>query len=272
MHSADLEFLVQLAHALGWTTTRSDVESLLNYDPKGCFVADLKGEVVGSVTTTSYTHFGWVGMVLVKEEFRRRGIGLALMQRACHYLRDKGILTVRLEADPPGMPLYEHLRFVRECSSERWYREGPPTAEVGDVREATQADLQEIRPLDRRAFGDDRTRVLARLLRCSEFAFVSDEQPAKGLLMIRMTPHGALFGPFIAAEPELAECLLRAGLNRVTNGPVFVGVPETHKNALALLRKYGFRLRTTLSRMYLGNPPQTGDSRLEYGIAASATG
>jgi predicted N-acetyltransferase YhbS len=272
MHRVDLEFLVQLAHSLGWTTTRSDIESLFSYEPAGCFVADLKGEVVGSVTTTPYTHFGWIGMVLVKEELRRRGIGSALMQRACRYLQDKAILTVRLEADPPGVPLYEHLRFVRECSSERWYREGPPPPEVGGVRQATEADLQRIRPLDARAFGDDRTRVLARLLRCSEFTLVPDEEPAKGMLMMHMTAHGALFGPFIAAEPELAERLLRAGLNRVIGGPVFVGVPETHSNALTLLHKYGFKQRTTLSRMYLGNPPKKGNPRLEYGIAASATG
>jgi GNAT superfamily N-acetyltransferase len=104
MHRVDLEFLVQLAHSLGWTTTRSDIESLFSYEPAGCFVADLKGEVVGSVTTTPYTHFGWIGMVLVKEELRRRGIGSALMQRACRYLQDKAILTVRLEQIRQGFP------------------------------------------------------------------------------------------------------------------------------------------------------------------------
>jgi ribosomal protein S18 acetylase RimI-like enzyme len=272
MQRADLEFLIEITRSLGWTTTSSDIENFLSYEPKGCFVADLKGEVVGSVTTTPYTHFGWIGMVLVKEELRRRGIGSALMWRAIDYLRKKRIATARLEADPPGVPLYEQLSFVKECNSERLYREGPTLPPVDGVRRATEADLRKIRALDMQAFGDDRTRVLARLLRCSEFALVSEEKPAKGMLMARMTAHGALFGPFVAAEPQLAEHLLKAGLSRVIDAPVFVGVPETHENALNLLRRYGFKQRATLSRMYLGSAPRSGDPLLEYGIGASATG
>jgi len=272
MQRADLEFLIDIARSLGWTVTSSDIENFLSYEPKGCFVADLKDEVVGSVTTTPYTCFGWIGMVLVKEELRRRGIGSALMRRAIEYLWKKGIATARLEADPPGVPLYEQLSFVKECNSERWYREGPPLPPVDGVRQATEADLRKIPALDRQAFGDDRTRVLVRLLRCSEFALVSDHKPAKGMLMARMTAHGVLFGPFVAAEPQLAEHLLKAGLSRVTDAPVFVGVPETHENARNLLRRYGFKQRAALSRMYLGSVPKTGDPRLEYGIAASATG
>lgn len=272
MQRADLQFLIQITRSLGWTTTSADIENFLSYEPKGCFVADLKGEVVGSVTTTPYTHFGWIGMVLVKEELRRRGIGSALTRSAVSYLHEKGIATARLEADPPGVPLYERLSFAKECNSERWYREGPPVPPVDGVRLAVEADLQKLRALDAQAFGDDRTRVLARLLRCSEFALVSEEKPAKGVLMARMTAHGAFFGPFIAAEPQLAEQLLNAGLSRVTDVPVFVGVPETHANALDLLRQYGFKQRATLRRMYLGRVPKKGDPRLEYGIAASATG
>jgi hypothetical protein len=195
-----------------------------------------------------------------------------LLRRAIDYLRNRGIATARLEADPLGVPLYERLRLVKECNSERWYREGPPLPLVDGVRQATEADLRKIRALDLQAFGDDRTRVLARLLRCSEFALVSEEKPAKGMLIARMTAHGTLFGPFIAAEPQLAEHLLNAGLSRVTDAPVFVGVPETHENALNLLRRYGFKQRATLSRMYLGSVPKTGDPPLEYGLAASATG
>ena len=272
MQRTDLEFLVQISQSLGWTTTSTDIQNFLTYEPKGCFVADLNGEVVGSVTTTPYKHFGWIGMVLVKEELRRRGIGSALVQRAIDYLSKKGIATARLEADPPGVPLYEHLRFVKECNSERWYREGPSLQPVKGVRQAIEGDLMRIRTLDAQAFGDDRSRVLGRLIRCSEFALVLEDKPAEGMLMMRRTAHGALFGPFIAAKPEVAEHLLRAGLSRVNDAVVFVGVPETHLDALELLRRYDFKRRSTLSRMYLGPVPKAGNPRLEYGIGASATG
>ena len=45
------------------------------------------------------------------------GIGRALMEHAIETLKVKGGTTVRLEADPPGIPLYRKLGFVDEFES-----------------------------------------------------------------------------------------------------------------------------------------------------------
>jgi ribosomal protein S18 acetylase RimI-like enzyme len=272
MQFGDLDFIVELFLSLGWTTNRQDVENLLIYEPSGCFVAELNGELVGSVTTTKYTQFGWVGMLLVKEKFRRQRIGTNLMKTAIRYLFDSGVVSVRLEADPPGIPLYKHLNFRKECDSLRWYREGAKLAKIAGVRQATLADLDLVHVLDRRAFGDDRSRILTRLFECSCFTLVLDNEPERGILMARDSSHGTIFGPFIADSIIVADKLLRAGLSRTKSQTVLVGLPSTHHRAITLMKQYDFECKAVLSRMYYGRKPTKGDSQLEYGIGASATG
>jgi peptide alpha-N-acetyltransferase len=272
MQFSDLDSVITLVRSLGWTTTRQDVENLLIYEPFGCFVAELKGAIIGTVTTTKYIHFGWVGMLLVEEEFRRRRIGTNLMKIAIRYLLDNGVATVRLEADPPGIPLYQHLHFQKECDSLRWYRQGLQPLKVAGVRQAALDDLPNFYSLDRNAFGDTRHRVLNRLFECSLFTLVLTDEPERGFLMARDSSHGTIFGPFIADSLVVADKLLQAGLNRRKGQTVLLGVPSTHLKAITLMRKYGFECKSILTRMYYGKEPTKGDSCLEYGIGGSATG
>jgi len=272
MQISDIDFIVELFSLLGWTTTRQDVEILLSYDPCGCFVAELKGKQVGTVTTTKYRHFGWVGMLLVKEEFRRKRIGTSLMKFAIQYLFGNGLYSVRLEADPPGLPLYRKLNFQTECDSLRWYREGAQVSKPKGVRFATEDDIKLNFPLDRRAFGDDRRHLLSLFFESSLFTLVIDDAPESGLLMARVSSNGTFFGPFIAERIDVAEKLLQAGLSHQKNQRILVGVPSTHQNAISLLSQYGFVCKNALSRMFLGKRPKKGDSRLEYGIGSSAAG
>ncbi|MFX0168103.1 MAG: GNAT family N-acetyltransferase [Candidatus Hodarchaeota archaeon] len=272
MQFSDFDFIVELFRSLSWTTTRQDLETLLLYDPCGCFVAELKGEQVGSVTTTKYTHFGWVGMLLVKEALRRRRIGTTLMKTAIRYLFDEGMSTVNLEADPSGVPLYEYLDFQKEYDSLRWYREGPSLPQTTGIRQATLDDIHLLFPLDRRAFGDERSRLLTLLFECSRFTLVLEDKPECGMLMARDSPHGTIFGPFIADSIVVADQLLQAGLSLQKSQTVIVGIPSTHQEAISLLKRYGFECKAVLSRMFLGKEPTKGDSSLEYGIGTSATG
>lgn len=272
MQLDDLDFAVQLSRTLGWTTTRTDFENTYSYEPEGCFVAKLKGEIVGTVTTTAYQRFAWIGMMLVREDLRRRRIGSTLMNRAISYLHRKGISTIRLEADPEGIPLYEHLNFKPECNSERWHWASSMVQSETKARLATKKDLNHFRTLDFRAFGDRRFHVIKRLFETAKFCLILEDAPNRGYLMARDTSQGIALGPFIAEDPLIAEELLKEALQRAKPFSVMVGVPETHHNSLALLQKFGFEKRSVLSRMYHGKHPKWGQPAFEYGIATSATG
>src|SRR5207248_11680694 len=93
--SDDVAAVLRLRDLAGWNQTRADVLRLLVLEPEGCFAACDGGRVIGTATATDYgTALGWVGMVLVDPEFRRRGVATALMGAALDHLRRRGVTTV----------------------------------------------------------------------------------------------------------------------------------------------------------------------------------
>lgn len=63
----------------GWIHLPLDWDRLIACEPGGCFVAQYHGQDAGTATVTGYEkRFGWVGMVLVRDDMRRKGIGTAM--------------------------------------------------------------------------------------------------------------------------------------------------------------------------------------------------
>src|SRR5687767_195790 len=98
---ANLKAADQLRQLAGWNQMPEDWARLLALEPDGCFVATEDTKVIGTVTTTTFEQqLAWIGMMLVHPDYRRRGIGTALMQRAFDHLREGGITCIRLDATP----------------------------------------------------------------------------------------------------------------------------------------------------------------------------
>ena len=72
-------------------------------------------------------------MVIVDSEFRGRGIGTALLERAIEYLDSQNIPCMKLDATPQGRILYEKLGFVSEYDIERWMLKREPARDDGVV-------------------------------------------------------------------------------------------------------------------------------------------
>src|SRR5690348_4685599 len=116
MTLADIPAGMRLKEQAGWNQLEADWRRLLDWQPDGCFLAELDGAPVGTVTTCRLGAVAWVAMMLVEAGQRRRGIGRALMVHALDDLDARGVRTVRLDATPLGRPLYETLGFVVETT------------------------------------------------------------------------------------------------------------------------------------------------------------
>ena len=72
-------------------------------EPSGCFAARVGGRLIGTVTTTTYGRsVAWIGMMVVDPDFRRKGIGTALMRRAIDHVQGRGVRVLKLDATPAG--------------------------------------------------------------------------------------------------------------------------------------------------------------------------
>jgi len=91
---------------------RDAATTLLKADsPQKVFVAIRDGEPVGAVELTLAAGGGGIYNLSTRVEHRRRGIGSALLERACRYATASGAGTVVLQAAAAGASLYESFGF-----------------------------------------------------------------------------------------------------------------------------------------------------------------
>lgn len=258
---------IPAAHALsmaeGWNQTPADWARLIRLEPAGCFAARDGDMLTGTVTITAYGGtLAWIGMMIVRPEFRGRGIGAGLMRQAIEYVHGLGISCIKLDATPMGQPLYQSLGFVVESELERW----KGTASAGGRQEEPEltraGSLEPVFALDRAAYGTDRSRLLAVLAADAPGGPLTSRRYGKdpdGFALLRAGREASYVGPIIATSAGTAVRLLDGMLARCAGSEVCL---DRNLNGLLeadTLAARGLAMRRGLTRMRLG-PPVTGTS------------
>lgn len=263
--SDDIPAALELCRAAGWNQLQADWERFFGYEPDGCFAAEVDGRLVGTVTTTRYgTDLGWIGMMLVHEDFRRRGIASDLINISVNYLSNLQVRCIKLDATPVGLEVYQRLGFQSEWMFHRWMREatGSPTKFTFGDLSLSAAHL----PLDRVAFGTDRTRWLERMA-------------ADSLLCLReggfgMLRHGYLadyLGPVVARTTDVAKQIVTELLDQ-SSATVFWDVMQPNQAAAEMAESLGFRPVRDLTRMWTGTELLDPTMELQYAICDPGAG
>lgn len=278
MAESDLPGADELRRIVGWNQTPQDWARMLRLSPAGCFVA-LEGDtIVGTVTTTPYGRtLAWIGMMLVHPEYRRRGIGRQLMQRAVDSLRGRRIECIKLDATPAGLPLYEQLGFVREWDLTRHQLTPedpvPQLHGASDVRALAETDWDIVSELDTKAFGVCREELLRALAVDSRRALV---WPARGRVrgwgLLRPGANADYLGPLVCPHDEGSAHLLVGLIKNSAGPPIFWDIPDQNESAQNAARQYGFAPVRPLTRMRLGPETVPSYPRAQFAIADPAIG
>lgn len=266
MTIADIAAGLGLSKLAGWNQTAADWERFLRASPDGCFVAELEGEVCGTVTTISYENrFAWIGMVLVDPQHRSKGVGTKLLEAAIKHLDDRKLPTIKLDATPQGKPLYEKMGFVSEYEIERWtlHRATPDgrLANTSTPHETLPFPLPDsIVATDREAFGADRSFLLESVHEnASEFTMeISDNGVLQGYTLGRRGIFADHLGPWLAKNASSARDLLEAFLVRSSRELLVVDCLKGNTMAASSLRACGFTYSRLLTRMYRGTNAYPG--------------
>jgi GNAT superfamily N-acetyltransferase len=255
----DIAAATELSLLAGWNQTAEDWRILIELDPAGCFACEVDGKVAATTTLLSYEkRLAWIGMVLTRPEYRRRGLARRLMAQALERVRSLQIATVKLDATDLGQPLYESLGFRTEQVVERWAR--PGLAESQSVK--ANADVSErTKKLDSDAFGVDRSRLLHHLAKRNP-PLVNEQ----GYLFYRGGRVSSYLGPCVARDPasalELVDLCVRT---RAASNWFWDLLPES-RDAVAIARELGFTPQRRLLRMVQGAGLK-GHEEMIYAIA-----
>lgn len=247
-----------------WGDTTSDIKRMFNYEPDGCFIAEVNGESVGHVFSISYGRLGWIGLLIVRAEYRRKGIGTLLTKKALDYLLSRGVKTIKLEAVSAMSNLYRKLGFIDEYDSLRFKGTSGKIAPLADhsITLIERKKFAELARFDAEYFGANRIKVLSRLYQENpELCFVSCAgSEIVGYIMCRKTENGYKAGPsvcdpenFQVARELLTKCREAIG----KNAELYVGAPAVNKKAVKILQDFGFKQYTRSIRMRFGEKLQT---------------
>ncbi len=271
----DVPFGFKLSLAAGWNQTEADWVMLLEQEADGSFVACLDGEEAGTVTSVNYQNrLHWIGMVLVAEEFRRLGIGRALLETAIGAVKNRGV--VGLDATPAGKRLYDTLGFQVVYEMSRCLRQPaqglrfpifacPPLA---------PAMLLSVAAYDLPVFGADRTSILASLQRrAPQLAFYTERNGRlAGYCLGRYGSRYVQIGPVVAEDLEAARELLLTALQSCGEREVIVDIPFHQPRWNQLLGELGFVEQRPFVRMSLGTLPISEKHLKQLAIAGPEIG
>lgn len=252
----------------------------LSLEPQGWILAEAEGRPAGMGGLVAMGQTAYVGLVAVSPELQGRGIGKAVVERLVDLAHEKACPRVLLDASPAGRPLYEGLGFRAVDGIGVWTREaGARGKEVATPARglATLAQegglLAEILAFDARTWGDDRSRVLEAY--CGdEPSLVAGARDGSGTLKgyAILQREAGILGPWLAADPGVAEALLAWALAAGGAGALTAYMPEANPRGQALLASAGFSLSRSNTHMELGPPMPEGRRRLIYSQASLALG
>jgi GNAT superfamily N-acetyltransferase len=252
--ASDIAAALALSTGVGWNQTAADWALFIAHG-RVIGLWDGQGRLVATAATFPYDNgFGWISMVIVAPDWRRRGLARRLMMECIETLRRQGRAAL-LDATPAGAEVYARLGFVSLCGMERWQGEGGAAAASAGVTPLPPSATGDLTTADGIAFGADRSFLLHDFLaRDGTVALHSGEAMA----VLRRGQRATQVGPLIAPSIASASRLL-AGALALARGPILLDLLEGSKGLAPLLDAGGFRIQRPFRRMAFGRDTLPGD-------------
>lgn len=238
----------------GWNQSEADWKIFIELGT--VFAVRDASRVIATAATLPYGgRFGWISMVLIAGEYRRRGLATKLMQRCIESLTTSGLVPI-LDATPAGRAVYLGLGFEDSWPFQRMLLKEPakPAAafDDADIAPVSDRDWLELCTYDAERFGADRSAMLSRLRGRLPEAEVLLRRGGKiaGFLLGRTGRRAKQIGPLVADGESEASALLGHAIKSVA-APVYIDVMDDKCALLAQLAAARFVHERPYTRMML---------------------
>ena len=261
--AGDLDACMALSIEAGWNQTADDWRHFIREGRSfGNRAPD--GRLVASAAALPYDGpFGFVSMVLVTADWRRRGLATRLVDRCVEELQARGLVPV-LDATAAGAEVYRKQGFVGQFGFDRWQGTLPVAKTAAEA--APAADR--IRALDAEAVGAGRARLMDDFLGRDGTIAVGD---GNGFALARTGRRAIQAGP-VVADDETAALGLIDWLFAALTGFVFIDVPQAWRRIGDWLKARGFEIQRSFTRMALGRAEPFGLPARQFAVAGPEFG
>ena len=276
MEHRELGMVLDWAAAEGWNPGVGDATPFLAADPQRFFLGELDGHAVGSISAVAYDEgFGFIGLYIVRPEYRGQGFGRMLFQAGLKHLGDR---TIGLDGVPAQQENYRRHGFHFAYRTSRYEGTSRPdlartVQPSGDIVNLRSLPLDALTAYDAQIFPAPRPTFL-------EAWICQPGTVALGLLRSgRLAGYGVLrpcrvghkIGPLLADDASSAAAIYEALLATVPGEAVYLDVPEPNRAASDLATRHGMKPVFDTARMYRGAPP-TMDVQRIFGVTTLELG
>ena len=273
MTLSEVELAVDWAAQEGWNPGLKDAVSFYEGDRQGFLIGLLNGEPIATISAVKYDEkFGFLGFYIVKSEWRGKGYGWQIWQRALDYLQGcniglDGVLAQQANYQKSGFKLaYRNIRYQGKTGGDR--------PEVIHFVDLLTLPWEEVLAYDRQCFPGERYSFLTSWFSQKGHRVIGYREDGKlrGYGVIRPCRMGYKIGPLFADNSVIAEYLFLA-LKSIpeTGHPLYLDVPEVNAEAIALAEKYSMAIVFETARMYTDQAPALALDKI-YGVTSFELG
>jgi GNAT superfamily N-acetyltransferase len=260
------------ARAEGWNPGLHDADVFYGSGPEGFFAAHCQGEMVGCISVATYPdQFRFGGLLIVKPEYRNKGVGKLLISLMLRISQDgnlgcDGVLPMVKKYESYGfIPSYENVRYAGRSVLGRGAGE--------DMVPVSSVPFPKLVGYDAGVFSSERKRFLELWIsQPDSFGLVRrSEDRIRGYGLIRRCHAGHKVGPLFADDEVVAADILSSLVSRFPGEDFSLDVPSSNRRGVDLARHFGMRPVFSTMRMYTRGPPNIDIDRL-FGITSFELG
>ena len=247
----DLSTVLDWAAAEGWNPGLDDAPAILAADPDGFFVATEGDTPIASISVVNHNdRFSFLGLYIVRPEYRGKGIGLSLWQ---HALKHAETRTIGLDGVPAQQENYRQSGFAHAGETARFAGNVSQTASM-NIEAAGDGDIPRLIEMEASASGARKEAYLSTWFAGSRYRKTlvrrSGEQ-ISGFCTVRQCRDGAKIGPLLAGSVAEAEELMRHAAG-CFDSDIVIDVPAISVELGSLCRDMGLTRGFETARMYRG--------------------
>ena len=272
MRPEEISIAIDWAAAEGWNPGLADAACFATVDPQGFLIGELDGETAATVSCVNYgASFAFLGFYIVRADLRGRGLGLQIWNAA---IAHAGSRVIGLDGVVAQQENYRKSGFKLAYANIRYGGTVAPRPEASQAGVAlSEIPFADVEAYDATVFPAPRSAFLRAWIGAPGHigrAVVRDGRLA-GWGVIRPCRTGRKIGPLVADDRATAEVVLSALLSAAGGGEIFLDVPGTNRDAIALAQDLGLVPVFETARMYTGAIPPLRLERI-FGVTSFELG
>jgi GNAT superfamily N-acetyltransferase len=272
MSEQELSTAIDWARNEGWNPGLHDAAAFYQSDATGFMAGKYHDQIVATISAVKYgVDFGFIGLYIVKKEFRGRGFGLKLWNTAIESLAGRNIGLDGVLAQQEN---YKKSGFVLAHRNIRFAGKSACSTILTRAISAQHIAFKHIAAYDNQFFPEQRHAFLAGWIapENTKTLLIMENDRIIGYGSIRRCEHGYKIGPLNAETADIAAELLLALTAELPNeSEIFLDVPEPNQAALQLAQQFGMQAVFETARMYTKHFPKLPLNKI-FGITSFELG